>query len=194
MEIVFPQTKNDLSVSPLATRRIPCAEAMNSLGYTTMSNDDAGAMPMEMPRNFGALKSLRAHWREYFMEAVLLGTFMISACSFGALYEFPSSPIHKAIASGFLRRVLTGLSMGLTAIAIIYSPWGKQSGAHINPSVTLTFFRFGKIKAWDAVFYIAAQFTGAAGGVFLVANFLCRPRSDPPWPYVVTTPGPPGPG
>src|SRR5258706_6104500 len=129
MEIVFPQTKNDLSVSPLATRRIPCAEAMNSLGYTTMSNDDAGAMPLEMPRNFGALQSLRAHWREYFMEAVLLGTFMISACSFGALYEFPSSPIPKTIASGFLRPVLTGLSMGLAALSVFFLPLGKQSCA-----------------------------------------------------------------
>ena len=30
-----------------------------------------------------------------------------------------------------------GLAMGLTAVGIIYSPWGKQSGAHINPSITM---------------------------------------------------------
>ncbi len=162
---------------------------MNSLGYTTMSNEDSFAMPLEMPRSLDALQSLRAHWREYFMEAVLLGTFMISACSFGALFEFPSSPIHKAIASGFLRRVLMGLSMGLTAIAIIYSPWGKQSGAHINPSVTLTFFRLGKIKAWDAVFYALAQFSGAVLGVVLVAQLLGRELADPAVRYVVTVPG-----
>jgi len=46
----------------------------------------------------------------------------------------------------------------LTAIAIIYSPWGKQSGAHINPVVTFTFWRLGKVKSWDAFFYIMAQF------------------------------------
>jgi aquaporin Z len=86
-----------------------------------------------------------------------------------------------------------GVSMGLTAIAIIYSRWGKQSGAHINPSVTITFLRLGKIKLWDAVFYIAAQFTGAALGVFLVAQFLGRQVSDPAVRYVVTTPGPRGP-
>jgi len=146
-------------------------------------------MPPGVPRNLGALDSLRAHWPEYSMEAVLLGTFMISACSFGALYEFPSSPIHKAIASGFLRRLLMGLSMGLTAIAIIYSPWGKQSGAHINPSVTLTFFRLGKIKAWDAIFYALAQFAGAVLGVVLVAQLLGRELADPAVRYVVTVPG-----
>ncbi|MGB9431115.1 MAG: aquaporin, partial [Candidatus Acidiferrum sp.] len=120
----------------------------------------------------GALASLRFHWPEYLMEAGLLGAFMVSACVFGALYEFPRSPVHQAITSGLQRRSLMGISMGLTAIAIIYSPWGKQSGAHINPSVTFTFFRLGKIKGWDTLFYIAAQFIGAALGVLLVAFFL----------------------
>ena len=141
------------------------------------------------PPKLGALASLRVHWPEYLMEAALLGAFMVSACVFGALYEFPQSPVHQAIMSGFLRRLFMGVTMGLTAIAIIYSPWGKQSGAHINPSVTLTFFRLGKIKFWDALFYIAAQFTGAVLGVFLVAQFLGREVSDPAVRYVVTTPG-----
>ena len=139
------------------------------------------------------LTALGTHWPEYLMEACLLGTFMVSACVFGVLYEFPGSPVHQAIMSGFLRRFLMGISMGLTAVAIIYSPWGKQSGAHINPSVTLTFFRLGKIKGWDALFYIAAQFTGAVLGVFLVAQLLGREVSDPAVRYVVTTPGPRGP-
>ena len=43
--------------------------------------------------DLGALTSLYRHWPEYFMEAALLGVFVISACVFGALYEFPLSPI-----------------------------------------------------------------------------------------------------
>ena len=127
------------------------------------------------------------------MEAALLGAFMVSACVFGALYEFPHSPVHGAIMSSLLRRILMGISMGLTAIALIYSPWGKQSGAHINPSVTITFFRLGKIKGWDALFYAAAQFTGAVLGVVLVGLLLGQAVSDPAVRYVVTTPGPHGP-
>jgi len=153
--------------------------------------DDSPSLSIESSpvHNLGAIGSLQAHWPEYLMEAALLGAFMVSACLFGALYEFPQSPIRQAIHSSLLRRLLMGISMGSTAVAIIYSPWGKQSGAHINPSVTATFFRLGKIKFWDALFYMASQFTGALSGVCLVAYFLGHEISDPAVRYVVTVPG-----
>ncbi len=133
--------------------------------------------------------ALRTHWPEYLMEAGLLGAFMVSACLFGVLYEFPRSPVREAIASPFLRRMLMGTSMGLTAIAIIYSPWGKQSGAHINPSVTFTFLRLGKVKVHDALFYIGAQFIGSALGVAVIGLVLMKQLSDPAVRYVATVPG-----
>jgi len=145
--------------------------------------------PSPAALKLGAIDSLRHHWPEYAMEAGLLGAFMISACIFGALFEFPHSPVHQAIASVWLRRLLMGLAMGCTAMAIVYSPWGKQSGAHINPSVTLTFLRLGKIQRWDALFYIAAQFAGAALGVLVVAHFFGMELSNPAVRYVVTVPG-----
>jgi aquaporin Z len=83
--------------------------------------------------------------------------------------------------------------MGLTAIALFYSPWGKRSGAHMNPAVTLTFFRLGKVKLWDAFFYVVAQFSGAALGVELVAQFFREEIADPSVQYVVTRPGLRGP-
>src|SRR5207245_56060 len=131
----------------------------NAQNLATMPTPPAAAS-FEQPPKLGPLGSLRVHWPEYLMEAGLLGAFMVSACVFGALYEFPHSPVRQAITSQLFRRMLMGISMGLTAIAIIYSPWGKQSGAHINPSVTFTFFRLGKVKLWDAIFYIAAPFAG----------------------------------
>ena len=123
------------------------------------------------------------------MEASLLGAFMVSACLFGMLYEFPGSPMHQAISSVPLRRLLGGIAMGLTAIAIIYSPWGKQSGAHINPSTTLTFLRLGKIKRWDAIFYISAQFIGSAAAVMVLGALIPGVLSHPSVHYVVTAPG-----
>src|ERR1700746_437225 len=102
----------------------------------------------------GAMSAAASHWPEYLMEAACLGLFMVSACSFTVLLQHPGSIVRQMIPSAFLRRALTGVAMGLTAIALIYSPWGKQSGAHLNPSITLTFFRLGKIEPWDAGFYI----------------------------------------
>lgn len=134
-------------------------------------------------------RALQLHWPEYLMEAAGLGFFMVSACLFGALYENPASPVRQAITSTLLRRLLMGLSMGLTAIAIVYSPWGQQSGAHINPSVTFAFFRLGKIPKWDAIFYTLAQFLGAVIGVALVALLFGKAVSDPAVRYVVTVPG-----
>ncbi len=140
------------------------------------------------PPNLGAYASLRRHWPEYLMEAMLFGTFLASACVFGALYEFPNSPVRQAITSGLARRLLMGASMGLTVILLIYSPWGKQSGAHINPAVTLTFFRLGKVKFWDALFYIAAQIVGATLAVLLVALLFGRAVAEPALRYLVTLP------
>src|SRR5438552_6917010 len=160
----------------------------NAQNLATMPTPPAAAS-FEQPPKLGPLGSLRVHWPEYLMEAGLLGAFMVSACIFGALYEFPHSPVRQAITSQFFRRMLMGTSMGLTAIAIIYSPWGKQSGAHINPSVTFTFFRLGKIKSQDAIFYIGAQFVGSSLGVVLARLISMKQLADPAVRYVVTVPG-----
>jgi aquaporin Z len=135
------------------------------------------------------MRALRRHWPEYAIEAALLGSFMVSACVFGTLLEHPASPLHRALPQAWLRRVAMGAAMGLTAIAIIYSPWGKRSGAHINPATTLTFVRLGRVPRVDALFYGAAQFAGAALGVLLASAWLGRWLADPHVRWVVTAPG-----
>jgi aquaporin Z len=137
----------------------------------------------------GPADALRRHWPEYLMEAAGLGLFMVSAGLFATLLWYPASPVAQAVPDGMLRRALMGLIMGLTAIAIIYSPWGQQSGAHINPAVTLTFWRLGKIATWDAVFYVLAQFAGGALGVLAVLALLGATFADPPVSYLATMPG-----
>lgn len=114
---------------------------------------------------------------------------MISAFAFGTIIEHPNSPVHHAIPDPMLRRLLMGLAMGSTAIAIIYSPWGKQSGAHINPSTTLTFFRLGKIARWDTLFYVVSQFIGGALGAVAAALLLSPWAGHPSVNFVVTAPG-----
>ena len=137
-------------------------------------------------------RALREHWPEYLLEATALGLFMISSGVFTALFEYPYSLVHQAIADPFVRRIFIGMAMGLTASGLIFSPLGKRSGAHMNPAVTLTFLRLGKIRPWDAFFYLIAQFIGGFTGVFVVAFFIGKAFAHPSVNYVVTVPGPAG--
>ncbi|HUR94973.1 MAG TPA: aquaporin [Gemmatimonadales bacterium] len=135
------------------------------------------------------LSPMMRHLPEYLMESVLLGLFMISACAFTVLLQHPASPVHAAIPDPFVRRLFTGIAMGSTAILLIYSPWGKQSGAHMNPAITLTFTRLGKVAPRDAAAYAAAQFVGGVGGVLIARTVFGRLLADPRVGYAATLPG-----
>jgi aquaporin Z len=137
------------------------------------------------------LAALRAHWPEFLMEGAELGLFMVSACFFTVLLEHPSSPARQP--NALLRHFLEGLAMGLTLLALIFSPWGKRSGAHMNPAFTLSFYLLGKVERWDALFYAVAQFAGGILGVVFSVLVIGAPVHHASVNYVVTVPGPGGP-
>jgi len=132
------------------------------------------------------------HWPEYAMEGALLGLFMVAACAFASALEHPGSPLRQALPDANLRRLLMGLAMGATAVALVRSPWGQQSGAHMNPSLTLTYFRLGKIRGADALGYVASQFLGGLVGVFAVRLVLGMVLAHPSVHFAATAPGPSG--
>jgi aquaporin Z len=137
--------------------------------------------------------ALREHWPEYLIEAAGLGLFMLVACLAGTLLGHPASPAVRALPDPLARRALMGVAMGLTAIGLIYSPWGRRSGAHFNPATTLTFWRLGKIASADAALYALAQTAGGIAGVLAAAALLGPPLGAPDVRYVATLPGPAGP-
>src|SRR5438128_10613143 len=149
-------------------------------------------MNQALDRPMNMLRSLREHWPEYVCEGTELGLFMVSAGLFTILLHHPRSPVVNFIPSEFTRRMLTGIAMGGTAIALVFSPLGKRSGAHFNPAVTLTFWRLRKVKNWDAFFYVIAQFIGGIAGMFVVALVARMTLSHPAVNYVATLPGPHG--
>jgi aquaporin Z len=132
----------------------------------------------------------RRNWDRYAIEGAALGVFLLVAIVATAVIENPGSPLRQMIDSALVRRVIIGVAMGLTAGAIIYSPWGMKSGAHLNPAVTLSFLRLRKVKGRDALFYVAAQFVGAAAAMVLAA--LLVPAMARSVNYVATVPGPQG--
>jgi aquaporin Z len=131
----------------------------------------------------------RFHWPEYLAEAGALGLFMISASLFTTLLEHYESPLRHIVPDPFVRRMLMGAAMGLTAAAIIYSPLGARSGAHMNPAVTLAFVRLGKVARADAAIYIAAQFAGGIVGMVAAHGILGELLAEPAVEFIATRPG-----
>lgn len=125
------------------------------------------------------------------MEAAGLIGFMLGAGLLALTLEHPDSPIHQAFGKhALLRRVPLGLLMGAYISGFIYSPWGQRCGAHINPAVTWSFYRLGKIKWWDAVFYTLAQFAGAIVIAQVLKLTLGAPFAHPAVNYAATAPKP----
>jgi aquaporin Z len=127
--------------------------------------------------------------RKYIDEAIGLGIFMFSAGFFDGLLEYPGLPFRHQLDSALLRRSLVGLSMGLTGLYIFTSRFGRQSGAYINPAITVIRYFLKDINRKDGVFYILFQCIGGSVGMYLVVLLFPRWMTYPDVNYIVTVPG-----
>lgn len=127
-------------------------------------------------------RNLSAYLAEFSGTAIML-FIGISAVAF---MWAPTSPV-PVVPNAALRRLLTGVLFAGGATAVVYSPLGQISGAHINPAVTLAFWRLGKVPSRDAVAYIAVQFLGALLGAW-AAGVAWGPLTTGVQ-YAVTVPG-----
>ncbi len=138
------------------------------------------------------IEHLKTNWLIYLMEFFGLAGFVLAAGLLSIFLEHPDFPVMKSKLKDFplLRRIPLGIIMGgyITAVTLLF---GKKSGAHINPSVTWTFFRLDKISFTDALFFTIAQFAGAIWGALLlkytIGNLFGHPLVD----YGNTAPKPP---
>lgn len=121
------------------------------------------------------------------MEAAELCVLMFSICLSGTLIYNSASPLSGF--SGFSKSLLMGAAVGGVTLLIIRSRFGRRTGAHFNPALTLTYFFLGRVHPWDTVFYIVSQFSGGVLGVFVAHELLGGRLSTPPVCYVVTVPG-----
>ena len=129
------------------------------------------------------------HWRHYLAEAAGLAFFMLGASVITTQLRYKDAWLHGIITTPFAQLATLGLLMSFVVAAIIYTPWGNKSGAHINPAVTLAMWRLGKIDTRDALFYIFSQFAGALVAVQIAALLLGRGYTKAGTNYVVTQPG-----
>lgn len=125
-------------------------------------------------------------WQVYVAElagtAVLVGVGLsVVILDFGR-----GSPIIGLLPDAGLRRVVTGFLFGTTGALIALSPLGKESGAHINPIVTLGFWMMGTFKARQVPGYIVCQLAGAVVGAMPLLAWGSLGRSVE---YGATVPG-----
>jgi len=135
-------------------------------------------------------EAIRLHWREYLMEGTEIASLMLSICVFGTLLYGSDSPFtNYVVISRESRSILMGIAIAATTFLIICSPFGRRSGAHLNPAITLTFLWLGRIHYWDAVCYVTAHFIGAVVGVAIARQIFGVRLSSAPVLYLVTLPG-----
>jgi aquaporin Z len=103
-------------------------------------------------------------WPLFWSELVGTGLLLLAGLSLVIVMFGTGSPIARILPSEDLRRMLTGFLFGSIGALIALSPVGKESGAHINPVVTLAFWLMGKLDRRTAAIYILAQLTGAILG------------------------------
>ena len=90
--------------------------------------------------------------KPYFAECI--GTFFLVLCGAGSI-------VLNDHVDGLLTNMGIALAFGLVVMLMIF--WfGKTSGAHINPAVTLGFWIAGKFSGKYVLPYIVAQLIGAA--------------------------------
>lgn len=138
------------------------------------------------------ITSLKMHWRIYLMEFFGLTGFVFIAGLLTIFLEHPDMPVMRTALKNYalLRRIPLGIILG-GYIMLLVLLLGKKSGAHINPAVSWTFFRLGKIKFNDAFFFTLAQFTGAITAAQIVKRTMGQLFSNPKVNYGNTEPKPP---
>jgi aquaporin Z len=108
----------------------------------------------------------QAGWHLPEWSAEFLGTFLLVLGGLSAVcLDFGhGSPIPHLVPSTSLRLLITGLLFAGSGSLIAITPFGRLSGAHINPCVTLAFFLGGHISWGDLLGYWGGQFAGAVAG------------------------------
>ena len=110
---------------------------------------------MIKPKNF---------WRLFLSEWIGTAFLVMVGLSVVIVMFGKGTPMATIIPDEGIRRLITGFLFGSTGALIAISPVGKESGAHINPAVTLSFWLMGKMDTAVAGGYITAQLAGAAMG------------------------------
>ncbi|MEU1598827.1 aquaporin [Streptomyces sp. NPDC005708] len=107
----------------------------------------------------------RHNWRAWLSEfaatAILL---LVMVTLFRGLFG-ADSVLARVLPSQEGRLVADAMVSGTTVGLLIVSPFGRRSGGHMNPAVSLAFWLMGALPGRDAAAYAASQLAGSVAGV-----------------------------
>lgn len=129
----------------------------------------------------------RKRWRMFLAEMIGTAALLLVGLSLVIFMFGDGSPAAAWIPNYKLRQAITGFLFGSTGALIAISNVGKESGAHLNPAVTLAFWIARKIETRIAVGYVLAQLIGAALGCLPLLAWGALGRSVA---FGATTPSP----
>ncbi|MEV0415111.1 aquaporin [Streptomyces sp. NPDC050448] len=98
-------------------------------------------------------------------EFVLTAMLMFAVVTIIRWVLDPASPL--ALANVHLALLVVGALAGALVFALIRSPWGRRSGAHMNPAVTLALWLLRAFPGRGVAAYVAAQLGGSVAGTVL---------------------------
>jgi glycerol uptake facilitator-like aquaporin len=100
------------------------------------------------------------------------------------------SPISQMIPEIHAELLIVGVAVAILIAGLIMSPYGRMTGGHMNPAISLAMWRFGVFPGIGVAPYIVAQLIGSIlGGV--AARVVWGPVvTQAPVAYAALQPGP----
>jgi len=136
------------------------------------------------------MKETRHDWRVrrrlFVAEVIGTATLVCVGVSVVIAMAGENSPLGRLVPDVRLRSALTAFLFGCAGTAVTVSRVGKESGAHINPAVTMGFWMMRKLDGRTAAIYVAAQLLGACLGALPLLAWGSTGRSVA---FGATTPG-----
>ena len=119
----------------------------------------------------------RVRWRLFFSEFLGTGLLVLGGVSVIIVMFGNGTPMARLVPNELMRTSLTAFLFGTIGSAIALSWVGKESGAHINPAVTMAFWLIQRVDLRAAAGYIVAQLLGACAGALPLLAWGAMGRS-----------------